>query len=950
MASKCLLGTLVVIVAGQLTVAAPSMVPTDRGAVVETDRYRVEFRDGVIISLVNRLTDEEYLDTGTDLSALLPHLPSGLGTQHEPKELEAAASLFTFPWWEHPVDAYWPNQHFADAASAFTFEAGDGPRAVLTYTGLTDGRRRFDDETYALAIAVLDNGDLEITPGGTSPRPGLYGVNLTFATLGPAITIEAPIWDGMRITREMQPMLWNALWGNYWDYQFAALNGWKRGAVGIWSPDAELRYHKTIYHMVKDDGIHLAFNGMNVPPFDDLTEARPVSWRLQAFEHGWSEAVAHYRDWREAHVEIAPRPDWARQVGFVNMGVNAHSQWLNLLKAYFEERNLDRTVTFGATIREEGFDQNHANNRPYADFKDHMQTWKESGAKMMAYLNPVIMWSPRPTTDHEHDGVRLAGEAKTVMPFRGPDAGPHPHFDCQHLGHPGWQRWFLDWVKSYIQEHDADGVYHDEGQKTPIDNRGPIDGLTPTQGRAQYFYRAMSENPDSIHGTEHLTELNLTGASLGIGAGILWGTAQDMRHQRIRHASPINNALHYPHGVIRGFPHFSDYSGRGHDRLFHWGMDLMERRGEIPGHPLQNQGLYSGRIAPFDQWVNALWLDRTRATTFVWQGLRPAFPIQWDRDVLTYFRGAEGEDYRYVRKPWGTAFVEITGENERLIYGRIHGTVAADVEGVVDGWTVYNAAGPAGLDPKEYYIVRPDGDRPPVHFRTNNDFSRSFYEAYAHDGTAGPTWATVQIKAIPEIGSITRYDNLLIVSETEPAAVWIHGRRQNVRAEGDHWRLNVELSQDAGHADVAVVAIAPEPGTIEELATRHLAARHVSGRGEQRVDIFKSDWVTARVNVQGNRIQVPGGLAVSGSYTIIGLPVAMPAGAGEGHYELEITGARAIDMLRVNGAPVQVAPRADGNRVAWTHTLPLSQQQPFALIEVGAPEPHLTFTWIEKEQ
>ena len=62
-------------------------------------------------------------------------------------------------------------------------------------------------------------------------------------------------------------------------------------------------------------------------------------------------------------------------------------------------------------------------------------------------------------------------------------------------------------------------MYHDQSYHCPIDRRGPIEKLgnmTSVQGMADYFYKAQTENPDSVHGTEHMTEVNNVGASLGI--------------------------------------------------------------------------------------------------------------------------------------------------------------------------------------------------------------------------------------------------------------------------------------------------------------------------------------------------------------------------------------------------------------------------------------------------
>ena len=89
--------------------------------------------------------------------------------------------------------------------------------------------------------------------------------------------------------------------------------------------------------------------------------------------------------------------------------------------------------------------------------------------------------------------------------------------------------------------------------------------MTSVQGMADYFYKAATENPNSIHGTEHMTEVNNVGASLGLGCGILGGTPGyetknrigppgSMNWQRIKRASPVSNALHSPNGAFLPFP------------------------------------------------------------------------------------------------------------------------------------------------------------------------------------------------------------------------------------------------------------------------------------------------------------------------------------------------------------------------------------------------------------
>ena len=140
--------------------------------------------------------------------------------------------------------------------------------------------------------------------------------------------------------------------------------------------------------------------------------------------------------------------------------------------------------------------------------------------------------------------------------------------------------------------------------------------------------------------------------------------------------------MHWPNGAIFGFPHQSDYGDFG-AVAFHCGMDQMERRGDLPAIPLGFYGFFTS--VPYDQCANELWLDRQRALAFVHYGLRPVFPENWQRNVLTYFHGAHGEDFRYEQMPWGTAFVQYSKGQRKLHYGRINGVTRAAVEGAHPG-------------------------------------------------------------------------------------------------------------------------------------------------------------------------------------------------------------------------------------------------------------------------
>ncbi len=770
-----------------------SLTPTSRGVEVDTSRYHAVISNGYLSGFRNKFTGEEYLDQRADMAAVLPYLPGGLGTQATDEERDTALHLYnTYPYTVARPDLYLPNQHYPAADSTFSFAKKGATSLTLSYQGLTDGQKSYPDEVFTLGVAVDGaTGDLLLTPGGHSPRPGVYAASLIIPPLAPAITAEAPVFDGVRLTRDMPPEMGVNQWANAWDFEFLAFDGSHTGAVALWGQDAQMKYYKYLFFLVNSQGLSFSMPVMNIPPFDKLTAATPFTWHLQAFDKSWAQGAARFRTWREANVKIAPRPEWVKHVAFVNSGVHAGAMWLDELKAYFGPEHLDRTVTFAPVIRRKPFDRSHWDNTPYAEFKEQMKAWKACGAKLMAYLQPMIMWGGSTPSPEDQKVIDMASAADTHSVFQKDPKDEVIYVDDHHLGDPDWQKWFLNWVHSYIADYGADGVYHDSSYSVPVDNRGlSINGMTTMMGMADYFYKAATRDPDSVHGTEHLTEVNSVGASLGIGSGILYGAPETMRQQRINHPSPITNALLYPNAVIFGFPHFSDFVSRGDALHFHWGMDLMEGCAEIPGMFIQN-GIFEGKIVPYAQWVNEMWLDRVRALTFVNHGLRPVFPEDYDRNVLSYFTGADGSEFRYEQTPWGSDFVQVTPQGKQMLYGRIHGVREAKVPGTVPGWICYNDAavsrlrhdryiindaGPAGMHPDYYYCLDPNGKRPQIYFSAN------LMENYVQDGVATGSFALLRVRPVNSVGEVQHGENISFHSPTKPLKILVNGVEQPLEA------------------------------------------------------------------------------------------------------------------------------------------------------------------------
>lgn len=948
--------------AGDAANAPATFTPTPTGVTIETRSYRVRIDAGLITSLFNKLTDEEYLSRHQDVEAFLRRLPTGLATQAGEANFQAAAKLYRWPWNELAEDQSLACYRRPTPKSKFTFKQVDARLGVATWTGLTDGQATFDDESFELALAVDEaTGDLLVTPAGKSPRPGVFAAALTLAPTAPLVSVEAPIFDGIRITSDMQANTWLSKWPEYWDWGFIALNGGQVGAFGVWAQDADLRY-KDLFYRVRNKGIGVSLSTMNTPPFDKLTEAKGVTWHVQAFDKSWSQAAARFRDWRLKNAKIAPRPEWTRQISFVNSGVNAGKGWLDTLSAYLDGQHLERTATFAPVIRSAAFDTKHWDNSYYPAFPEEMKAWKPTGAKLMAYLQPMIMWSRPDDKDTEAlKIVALSGEANTKSVFQ-KELKPLLYVDQHHLGHAAWQAWFLACVKNFI-DAGADGVYHDQSYPCPVDARGPVNGMTSPQGMADYFFKAQTQSPNTIHATEHMQEANSAGTSLGIGSGVLWGTAGGMRYQRIHHPSPVSNALAFPNGTIFAFPHYSDYGTRGEATFFHWGMDQMEGRGDIPGLALQNTGHYSGKGVPYSEWVNEYKLDRLRSQLFVKLGLRPAYPEDWSPEVKTYFKGAGGEDFRYETTPWGSQFVQIIDGKPKFHYGRAHGSTHAAAAGGIAGWTFYNDQGPSGLDPKRYYVIDPEVTRPAAHFAPawtivpETPVVDSFYESVIDDTCGSNSFLWMRIKPLPEQGNIISYDKILLKSPKPPVAVFVNGQPTPATPRGEGaFEIAINVPQPANECNVAVLLAEPAPG-LDDLKAATLA-RQVSS---VNLDVFASSFVTGKVT-QG-KAKIPGRPIAPATTAPAAAPAPIeiptlnsPLGATAGvratqfHLPIKATAAGSLKLHALTPAAPITAVAVNGVTADKLATIAFKAGETKLIsINLAAGATSVGFEWIEPE-
>jgi hypothetical protein len=150
--------------------------------------------------------------------------------------------------------------------------------------------------------------------------------------------------------------------------------------------------------------------------------------------------------------------------------------------------------------------------------------------------------------------------------------------------------------------------------------------------------------------------------------------------------------------------------------------------------------------------------------------------------VLSYYRGAKGEDFRYVKKSWGTAFVQVAEGRETTIFARAHGGASVPCEaGAISEWplcsarTPYDEPSQCGLDPEEYYVLKPGVTPPAFRFELKGDLALGLLDRCVQEGFSAAGLICMDLavlKCLKSNGSMT-----VSGSFTEPpAAVFIDGQ------------------------------------------------------------------------------------------------------------------------------------------------------------------------------
>ena len=633
----------------------------DNSVFVETDAYQVQFMDGVITQLYNKLTEEMYtLPLGVSGGATGFRGRSGL--------LGRNGGLWT------------------DQATLTTARKIASLKAELVFH---QGQNEF-----RLFIGVdAKSGDLLIEQEGVSDTEGVYGIqwgcgNLDVKNLnlilpargGQIIDAGSPI-----ISRTFTyPGLWKA---GIWEAQLAVLQG-EHGGFFVRGTDETFQF-KALHYEKDIESFTLGFETQNQAPFDTLTSAKSVVWRLNTYIGDWRVPARQYREWMEKTFKpwrLDEMPTWVQEIGLV---VNLLGLLdTNVLDKLAEQVDPTKTLLYLVDWTKDGHDMNYPEYTPKIGFTEFVKAAHHYGFRVMPHTNLVGVSPYHPLyAEFKKSQFRDEWSGNLIGWEWEQTESPHRHAWI-NLADSKFRKLFVQQLKKIWEKYRVDAFYLDISHAVINDANGLIEGLTAAQGNVQMHLELAEAMPGVVFGGEGLHEVTFFRESFAQRWSVSpWHGEPSARPH------PISSFLFSPYTLPYG--HLGLPNPDIDPQLYQEFLASYESWGVLPTLRLRR----TSQLEP--EYANA---QKLLSIARAWQelGLKPDFETDWRPETLFQYVGQGGEIATLSATDGGT-ILHLPQEDSG--YERAFGVTQVQTDRSLPHWHAYNETKILGLNPKQSYFL-----------------------------------------------------------------------------------------------------------------------------------------------------------------------------------------------------------------------------------------------------
>ena len=626
-----------------LTTYATAQITIDANTIhVETNNYKVQFDRGVITQLHNKLTAETYtlsldINRRPDFRARTGMLRRGIST-YDARIVE--------------IQKVNPDQ------VEMLFRRGGNEIRLLV---------GIDPDTEDLLIS----GDcVSDTPGASGMQWGIENLDLS------NLRLIIPSEKRQIVDAASGVKYRNFRYPSYsWEAQLAIIEA-ERGGFYIRGTDKTFQF-KELNYQSDADSFGLGFQTHNHAPWDTLTSAKSVTWRLNTYAGDWCIPAQIHRDWMEEAFDpwkLSDMPTWVGDIGLVAVHSTLNKEVLKLLAELVDPT---KTLLYLTDWRKGGHDVNHPDySNPHERFEGVLETAQEHGFRVMLHVN-VHNCSPSHPLYPEFKRFQYR------HPWNGELSGwlwddiDHPQRNAHiSLASSKWRNLLVQEFKAVWEKYKVDAFFLDTTHYVVNDANGLIEETTSAEGNVLIHKELAAAMPGVVFSGEHLHEVTFFRESF-----TRRGITQGPLH-------PINAFLFDPytlsHGGI-GVPatHDPDY------RLY---IDTAESQGYLPT-------TWTWAKEAFDIPL----IQQVLSVAHHWQalGLRPNVNCDWGPNTLFQYTTHTGETVTHQRKPSGAELILPNNDG----YERAYGVTQVQTHRSLPLWRAYNETSLLGLDPNRYYFL-----------------------------------------------------------------------------------------------------------------------------------------------------------------------------------------------------------------------------------------------------
>ncbi len=630
----------------------------DNNVFVETDTYQVQFMDGVITQLYNKLTEEAYT------------LPSVGGV---PSGISGRSGLL-----RRNVGPVWTDQ------ATLTQARKVAPlKAEIVFR---QGQNRI-----RLLIGIdARSGDLLIEQEGTSDTAGVYGIqwgcgNLNVRNLDLILPAE-----GGQIINTMSPFTSRSF--NYpgsWEVQLAILQG-EQGGFSVRGADETFQF-KVLHYEKYIESFALGFETQNQAPFDALTSAKSVVWRLNTYSGDWCVPARQYREWMEQTFKpwrLDEMPAWVGEIGLVVTYIDPGLD-VGILDKLAEQVDPAKTLLYLNQWRRDDYDVNYPDYTAKPEFGRFVEAAHQHGFRVMPHANLVGVSTYHPLyAEFQEFQFRDPWNGNLVGWWweRTESAGRHAFIN---LANSTFRKILLQQLKNVWEKYKVDAFHLDVSHFVINDANGLIERLNAGQGNVLAHEELAEAMPGVIFSGEHLHEVTFFRESFAQRWKLppLWDpTPRGTPH-------PISVFLFSPYTLPYGYLGLPNPDGS--PPLYQEYLDAYENWGVLPTLRLSS--------------VADLGPERVRtqellsiARTWQQRGFKPDFESDWTPNTLFQYVGENGEIAALKKTKTGATFVL---PEESLGYERVLGVTQVRTQRNIPHWRAYNETTLLGLHPEESYFL-----------------------------------------------------------------------------------------------------------------------------------------------------------------------------------------------------------------------------------------------------